>query len=105
MEAVPVAPVIQSFEVLSDRILNLEDGVNVLLGNARHREMRTFGTLDHRLLGLPCPTVHGFHLLFLKITCSGHDPCIPVGCLSPPPIISTLLSVCESQESKLGVVP
>ena len=50
-------PVIQSFEVLSDRISNLEDGINLLLGNARHREVRTYGPLDYRLLGLPCPTV------------------------------------------------
>jgi hypothetical protein len=52
-----VVPVIQSFEVLSDRISNLEDGINLLLGTARHREVRTYGPLDHRLLGLPCPTM------------------------------------------------
>jgi hypothetical protein len=52
---VQVAPVIQAFEILSDRVSNLEDGVNLLIGHARHRESRTHGELDHRLLGVHCP--------------------------------------------------
>lgn len=52
---VEIAPVIQSFEIVSDRISNLEESIGILLAHARHREVRTFGELDHRLLGLPCP--------------------------------------------------
>jgi hypothetical protein len=54
-DTVEVAPVIQSFEVLSDRISNLEDSANLLLSHAIFCEVRTHGPLNHRLLSLPCP--------------------------------------------------
>jgi len=39
---VEIAPVIQSFEIVSDRISNLEESIGILLAHARHREVRTF---------------------------------------------------------------
>lgn len=52
-----IDPHIQAFEVLSDRISNLEDAVAILIESARAQESTTYGTLNHRALGLPCATV------------------------------------------------
>jgi len=54
---VQLGPFIQAFEILSDRMSNVEEGVSLLLGNARQRECRAFGELDNRILGIPCPVV------------------------------------------------
>jgi len=51
-----IDPHIQAFEVLSDRISNLEDAVASLTDSARLQERTTYGRLNHRLLGLPCST-------------------------------------------------
>jgi hypothetical protein len=48
-------PHIQAFEILSDRISNLEDTVAALAESARLNEITTYGPLNFKMLGLPCP--------------------------------------------------
>jgi hypothetical protein len=48
-------PHIQAFDLLSDRVSNLEEGLNLLISNAKHRELRAYGALDGSLWGLRCP--------------------------------------------------
>ncbi|KAJ3041690.1 hypothetical protein HDV00_008777 [Rhizophlyctis rosea] len=48
-------PHIQAFDILSDRVSNLEEGINLLISNAKHRELRAYGALDSSLWGIRCP--------------------------------------------------
>jgi hypothetical protein len=48
-------PHIQAFEILSDRVSNLEDNVGILLGTAQHRELRAYGEIDGQLWGISIP--------------------------------------------------
>jgi hypothetical protein len=78
MEDIPAGAVIQSFEVLSDRISNLEDAVSVLrtgvaelLERNIRKEMSCHGRLDHDILGIPCRVVRlpQHHQLHSPETC------------------------------------
>jgi hypothetical protein len=48
-------PHIQAFEILSDRVSNLEEGLKHLLAQAERQEMRAYGKLNHSLLGFRVP--------------------------------------------------
>jgi hypothetical protein len=54
MQSVEINPTIQAFEVLSDRISNLEDTVNLVAKTTQLQEATTYGLLNHEMLGLPC---------------------------------------------------
>jgi hypothetical protein len=47
-----IDPNIKAFELLSDRVSNLEDSVDILLEQARLQELQTHGPLNSRALGL-----------------------------------------------------
>ena len=48
-------PHIQAFEILSDRVSNLEEGMKHLLVQAELQEMRAYGKLNHSLLSFRVP--------------------------------------------------
>lgn len=52
---VELDPHIQAFTILSDRVSNLEEGLSGILESAKLQEQRVYGSLNHRLLGIPFP--------------------------------------------------
>jgi len=52
-DEIDLDPHIRAFEILSDRVSNLEDGIAAIRRSQQSVEMRKFGELDGSLFGLP----------------------------------------------------